>query len=123
MPTPLIQEHIEKFRDTVDLLKNSKIAKNDVDEYGSCETEVTEFGYWYFDGEKRDWWIVVDFGYIEKFFLIVFEVVEVEAMKVERERIIRLSDKIEAQEPDGGMREWMAFKALRNTLRGKLNSL
>ena len=36
------------------------------------------------------------------------------------EECIKLSDEIEMREPDGGTREWMAFKAFRNSLRDKL---
>ena len=38
------------------------------------------------------------------------------------EEAIKLSDKIEMSEPDGGTREWMAFKHFRNTLRDSLTS-
>ena len=33
---------------------------------------------------------------------------------------IELSDLIERQEPDGGTKQWMAFKRFRNTLRDRL---
>lgn len=34
---------------------------------------------------------------------------------------VNLADKIELREPDGGTKQWMAFKAFRNTLRDKMN--
>lgn len=34
---------------------------------------------------------------------------------------IDLSDRIELEEPDGGTKEWMAFKRFRNTLRDRLS--
>jgi len=33
---------------------------------------------------------------------------------------IKLSDDIESKEPDGGTKQWMAFKAFRNTMRDRL---
>ena len=36
---------------------------------------------------------------------------------------IDLSDQIEQREPDGGTKQWMAFKAFRNTLRDKIKTL
>lgn len=45
---------------------------------------------------------------------------------IERERqaaieeCINLSDEIELQEPDGGTKQWMAFKNFRNTMRDRL---
>lgn len=36
------------------------------------------------------------------------------------EEAIKLSDKIEMSVPDGGTKEWMAFKHFRNTLRDSL---
>jgi predicted aconitase len=33
---------------------------------------------------------------------------------------IQLSDTIEMREPDGGTKEWMAFKAFRNEMRDRL---
>jgi len=38
------------------------------------------------------------------------------------QEMIKLSDKIEMQEPDGGTRQWKAFKCFRNTMRYKLNN-
>lgn len=35
---------------------------------------------------------------------------------------IELSNEIELREPDGGTREWMAFKKFRNKMRDKLKS-
>jgi hypothetical protein len=43
-----------------------------------------------------------------------------EARRSALESAIKLSDKIEMSEPDGGTREWMAFKHFRNTLRDSL---
>ena len=34
--------------------------------------------------------------------------------------MIELSDQIEVQEPDGGTRQWMAFKKFRNTMRDRI---
>ena len=39
------------------------------------------------------------------------------------EEMIKLSDEIEMREPDGGTREWMAFKAFRNTMRDKIKEM
>ena len=39
------------------------------------------------------------------------------------EECIKLSDEIELREPDGGTKQWMAFKGLRNTLRDRLSAL
>ena len=36
---------------------------------------------------------------------------------------IKLSDDIEFREPDGGTKQWMAFKCFRNTMRDKLKTL
>jgi hypothetical protein len=36
------------------------------------------------------------------------------------EDCIKLSDEIEHREPDGGTKQWMAFKAFRNTMRDTL---
>jgi len=33
---------------------------------------------------------------------------------------IKLSDDVEFREPDGGTRQWIAFKAFRNTMRDRL---
>ena len=33
------------------------------------------------------------------------------------EKCIKLSDEIELREPDGGTKQWMAFKAFRNAMR------
>jgi hypothetical protein len=37
------------------------------------------------------------------------------------EKCIKLSDEIELREPDGGTKQWMAFKAFRNTMRDIIN--
>jgi hypothetical protein len=37
------------------------------------------------------------------------------------EKCIKLSDEIELREPDGGTKQWMAFKAFRNTMRDNIN--
>jgi hypothetical protein len=39
------------------------------------------------------------------------------------EDCIKLSDKIELSEPDGGTRQWMAFKAFRNTMRDRVATI
>ena len=39
------------------------------------------------------------------------------------EECIELSDKIELSEPDGGTKQWIAFKHFRNTMRDKLKKL
>lgn len=39
------------------------------------------------------------------------------------EEAVKLSDEIERVEPDGGTRQWMAFKRFRNTLRDYLQAL
>ena len=39
------------------------------------------------------------------------------------EECIELSDKIELSEPDGGTKQWIAFKHFRNTMRYKLKEL
>ena len=44
------------------------------------------------------------------------------ALKEQAGEMIALSDKIEMSEPDGGTKEWMAFKRFRNTIRGKFSS-
>lgn len=36
------------------------------------------------------------------------------------EEMIELSNKIEMSEPDGGTKQWMAFKHFRNTMRDRL---
>ena len=36
------------------------------------------------------------------------------------EEMIKLSDEIELREPDGGTKQWMAFKAFRNKMRDSL---
>lgn len=36
---------------------------------------------------------------------------------------VDLADKIESREPDGGTKQWMAFKAFRNTLRDRIKEL
>lgn len=36
---------------------------------------------------------------------------------------IKLSNEIEIAEPDGGIRQWIAFKRFRNTLRDYLDAL
>ena len=40
-----------------------------------------------------------------------------ETKKETVQEMIELSDQIEVQEPDGGTRQWMAFKKFRNTMR------
>jgi len=39
------------------------------------------------------------------------------------EEAIKLSEEIERVEPDGGTRQWIAFKRFRNTLRDYLSTL
>jgi hypothetical protein len=39
------------------------------------------------------------------------------------EKCIKLSDEIELREPDGGTRQWMAFKAFRNTMRDRVATI
>ena len=36
------------------------------------------------------------------------------------EEMIKLSDEIEMREPDGGTKQWMAFKAFRNKMRDRI---
>jgi len=45
------------------------------------------------------------------------------ARKEAIEECIKLSDKIELREPDGGTKQWMAFKAFRNTMIDRLQAL
>lgn len=47
---------------------------------------------------------------------------EQDTRKATLKECIDLSDKIEMSEPDGGTRQWMAFKCFRNTMRDKLKS-
>lgn len=39
------------------------------------------------------------------------------------EEAVKLSDEIEMREPDGGIEQWKAFKAFRNTLRDRMEGL
>jgi len=46
-----------------------------------------------------------------------------EVRKETWEEAIKLSEEIERVEPDGGTRQWIAFKRFRNTLRDYLSAL
>jgi len=46
-----------------------------------------------------------------------------EVRKKTWEEAIKLSEEIERVEPDGGTRQWIAFKRFRNTLRDYLSAL
>ena len=46
-----------------------------------------------------------------------------EVRKETWEEAIKLSEEIERVEPDGGTRQWIAFKRFRNTLRDYLSTL
>ena len=46
-----------------------------------------------------------------------------EVRKETWEEAIKLSEEIERVEPDGGTRQWIAFKRFRNTLRDDLSAL
>jgi len=50
----------------------------------------------------------------------------IEAIRITRENAIEecieLSDEIELREPDGGVSQWIAFKAFRNTMRDRIKN-
>jgi len=71
-----------------------------------------EFGI-HFKGDESELELVG--GFIE-------DVVK-DVQKESWEEAIQLSDEIEKVEPDGGTREWMAFKRFRNTLHDYLQAL
>jgi hypothetical protein len=64
--------------------------------------------------EEKNWWV----GNIKTTLTTYGNARELEGV----EKCIKLSDEIELREPDGGTKQWMAFKAFRNTMRVRVKN-
>lgn len=59
-----------------------------------------------------------DWNEIKAFIATLLQEREREAVAEFAREVVALSDRIELEGPDGGTKQWMAFKRFRNTVRG-----